>query len=102
MNRVQAVFVNSDSEQILTDFYAEFTGEPTDYAAIIKEKKRFILEDMLFAEVGRLVDLLIPITARHWRYRDFSRDELREALIELLSCFSVYRTYARAQTGYIT
>jgi (1->4)-alpha-D-glucan 1-alpha-D-glucosylmutase len=102
MNRVQAVFVNSDSEQILTDFYGEFTGEPTDYAAIVKEKKQFILEDMLCAEVGRLVDLLIPITANHWRYRDFSRDELREALIELLSCFSVYRTYARAQNRYIT
>ncbi|PSF37348.1 malto-oligosyltrehalose synthase [Aphanothece hegewaldii CCALA 016] len=102
MNRAQGVLIDPDSEEILTKFYAEFTGEPTDYEAIVLEKKRFILQDMLCAEVGRLIDLLIPITARHWRYRDFARDELREALIELVSCFSVYRTYARANTHYIT
>lgn len=102
MNRAQGVLIDPDSEETLTKFYAEFTGEPTDYEAIILEKKRFILREMLCAEVGRLIDLLIPITARHWRYRDFARDELREALIELVSCFSVYRTYARAETGYIT
>jgi (1->4)-alpha-D-glucan 1-alpha-D-glucosylmutase len=102
MNRAQGVLIDPDSEESLTKFYADFTGEPTDYEAIVLEKKRFILRDMLCAEVGRLIDLLIPITARHWRYRDFARDELREALIELVSCFSVYRTYARAETGYIT
>jgi (1->4)-alpha-D-glucan 1-alpha-D-glucosylmutase len=102
MDRAHKVLVNPDSEVTLTEFYAEFTGEPTDYEAIVFAKKRSILREMLGAEVGRLVDLLIPITARHWRYRDFTRDELKEALIELVTCFPVYRTYVRAEAGYIT
>src|SRR5690606_5302062 len=43
----------------------------------------------------RLTSLLEEICARHRRYRDYTRQELREALAETIACFPVYRTYVR-------
>jgi (1->4)-alpha-D-glucan 1-alpha-D-glucosylmutase len=96
LNVVNGVLVDSRAEKPLTDFYAEFTGEPINFARIVCDKKRAVLEDSFIAEVNVLVELLVQISARYWRYRDFTRMEFREALIETAGCLPVYRTYITA------
>ena len=44
LNQVNGLFIDSDSEKVLTDFYSEFTGEPVDFGKIAQEKKRLVLE----------------------------------------------------------
>jgi (1->4)-alpha-D-glucan 1-alpha-D-glucosylmutase len=102
MNRVGGLFVDPRGEEPLTRFYAEFTGERSGYAALVHEKKLQVLRDVLGSDVNRLTSVLQAVCERHRRHRDYTRNELHHALRELVACFPVYRTYARAPDGPLT
>ncbi len=102
LNRVNGLFVDPAGEEPLTRFYTEFTGEPTDFSALVREKKRLVLRESLAAEVRRLVRLLAPLAARDERCRNVSRETLTEALRECVACFPVYRTYVRPAAGQVS
>jgi len=102
MNRVAGLFVDPDAEQLLTDFYGDFTLEPTSYIAVLREKKQLILQRTFGAELDRLANLLSNICERHRRHRDYARSELLDAIRELVVAFPVYRSYVRPETGEIT
>ncbi|MBI3879629.1 MAG: malto-oligosyltrehalose synthase [Verrucomicrobia bacterium] len=102
LNRVGGLFISTAGEKPLTDFYAEFTREPTSYPAVAHEKKRRVLRELFASEVHRLTTLLLQLADRHWQLHDFTSDELREALCEVAACFGVYRTYAQAETRVVT
>jgi (1->4)-alpha-D-glucan 1-alpha-D-glucosylmutase len=97
LNLLGGLFVDPSGENPLTNFYAEFTGEQTDYRTIAREKKHQVLHELLASDVNRLTDLVVRICERHRRYRDYTRWEINEAIRELIACFPVYRTYVRAQ-----
>ena len=96
------LFVDPAAEAALTEFYGEFTGEPTDFAALVHDKKHFVLREVLASDLNRLTALLVDICERHRRHRDYTRHELHEALRELIACFPIYRTYVRAEAGVIS
>jgi (1->4)-alpha-D-glucan 1-alpha-D-glucosylmutase len=100
--RVNSLFVDPAAEASLTHFYGEFTGEPTDFAALVRDKKQFVLREILASDLNRLTALLVDICERHRRHRDYTRHELHEALRELIASFPVYRTYVRAEAGVIS
>jgi (1->4)-alpha-D-glucan 1-alpha-D-glucosylmutase len=100
LNQVNGLFIDSASEQILTDFYSEFTGEPADFAKMIQEKKRVVLETLFTTEIDRLVELLVQIAVRHSVRKRNAREEWREALVEFAASFPVYRTYVRAAENF--
>jgi (1->4)-alpha-D-glucan 1-alpha-D-glucosylmutase len=102
LNRVAGLFVDPAGESPLTTFYAEFTGEPTEYSRVVREKKTFVLREVLGSDVNRLTDLLLDICERHRRHRDYSRHQLTEALRELIAWFPVYRTYVRPGADVVT
>jgi (1->4)-alpha-D-glucan 1-alpha-D-glucosylmutase len=99
MNRVNGLFVDPRGETPLTDFYAEFTGETAEFATVRREKKLLALKELFVPEINRLSELLVEIAAAHVRFRNRTREELRDAMIELAACLPVYRTYVRAQDG---
>jgi len=101
LNEVNGLFVQSENEKALTDFYSEFTGEPADTGGSVRGMKTTVLQTLFVTEVGRLADLLVRITARYAHQR-FSREQLREALTELAASFPVYRTYVRADENFIS
>jgi (1->4)-alpha-D-glucan 1-alpha-D-glucosylmutase len=100
--RVNNLFVDPAAETALSQFYGEFTGEPTDFAAIVSDKKHFVLREILGSDLNRLTALFVDICERHRRHRDYTRHELHEALREVTACFPVYRTYVRAEAGVVT
>jgi (1->4)-alpha-D-glucan 1-alpha-D-glucosylmutase len=100
--RVSNLFVDPAGETPLTDLYAEFTGEPTDFAAVVREKKHLILREILGSDLNRLTALFINICERNRRHRDYTRHELHEVLREVMACFPVYRTYVRAEAGEVS
>jgi (1->4)-alpha-D-glucan 1-alpha-D-glucosylmutase len=99
MNRVNGLFVDARGEKPLTDFYAGFTGETSDYAPLRREKKRRALLELFAPELGRLGELLSQIAADQVRLGKHDGEELREAMVELAASFPVYRTYVRPQDG---
>jgi (1->4)-alpha-D-glucan 1-alpha-D-glucosylmutase len=96
-SRLSALFVDPEGEQPLTDFYAEFTGEPTDFGYLVRKKKLWVLDTMFGADQSRLAELFAQLCERHRRYRDYTRRELRLVLRETIACLSVYRTYVRGR-----
>jgi (1->4)-alpha-D-glucan 1-alpha-D-glucosylmutase len=88
LQQVMGLFVDPAGEQALTDVW----GGPS-YAEVVDTSKRLVLEQVLVAEVDRLVSLAVPALADF----DVTRHGLREALVELLAAFDVYRAYVPPQ-----
>lgn len=95
LNVLLGVFLAPAGELPLTRFYAEFTGEPTDFAALLREKKRLVLRERLAAEVSRLARLLEELRPADAAACAWTREQLRAAIIEVAACFPVYRSYLR-------
>ena len=91
--RVGGLLVDPDADGPLTSLYAQLTGEPEDFAPVVDEAKRFVVERGLHAEVARLVEVAAAICHEHFALRDHTRRGLREALVELLVAVPVYRAY---------
>lgn len=101
MNSVTGLFVDSRKEKRITDFYREFTGIAVDYRSMVREKKYLILNELLDSDVNRLTDLMVRICEHNRRFRDFTRYEIREAILEIIASLPVYRTYIRAHLGQV-
>jgi len=93
LQRIGGALVDPAGEAPLTELYTRLTGEPGDFAAVVGEAKRFVVEHGLQAEVARLVEVAAAICHDHLALRDHTRRGLREALVELLTAMPVYRAY---------
>lgn len=102
LNLVSQVMLDPTGERPLTELYREFTGQPTDYRAIMREKRHLVLKRMFPAEVDRLMASLRQVCETNRRFRDYTPNELRSVLRETIACFPVYRTYARAGGGVLS
>ncbi len=94
LNHVQRVFTDPAGAQPLLDLYTSLTGMPTQFETVVEDSKRLVAGGVLAAEVSRLVDLLQAVAGESPATRDTSRRWLREALVEVLVAFDVYRAYA--------
>jgi (1->4)-alpha-D-glucan 1-alpha-D-glucosylmutase len=82
----------------LTATYYDFTGHPVNFAAVVREKKRSIVESTFSADVERLAAAALELARTDWRTRDLSPRHLREALVRVTVAVGVYRTYRTAAT----
>lgn len=101
LNVVGGLFIDPAGEAPLTDFYEEFTGEASDYDAVVREKKHQVMLELLAGDLNRLTELMIQICERSRHYRDYTRFEVNEALRQLIACLPVYRSYVRPETGQV-
>jgi (1->4)-alpha-D-glucan 1-alpha-D-glucosylmutase len=93
MNRVLHLLVDPAGERPLTDLWTSVTGDPSSYEEVVARTKRLVLTDVLSAEVNRLVELGLQVCRTDPSLRDTTRRALREALVEVLAEFDVYRAY---------
>jgi (1->4)-alpha-D-glucan 1-alpha-D-glucosylmutase len=101
LNRVGGLFIDPAGEEPLTRLYHEFTGEPTDFDQIARDKKDLVMREILGSDLSRLTALLVDVCEKHPSYRDYTRHELHEALMALAARLPVYRTYIRESDGKI-
>jgi (1->4)-alpha-D-glucan 1-alpha-D-glucosylmutase len=94
-NLVNGIFVDPGSELLLTRFYHAFIGARIDFGALLYECKKLIVKQALASEVNVLAYQLDRIAEANRHTRDFTLNQLREALTEVIACFPVYRTYVR-------
>ncbi|MFN4087724.1 MAG: malto-oligosyltrehalose synthase [Alphaproteobacteria bacterium] len=96
MNLINGLFVDPAALEPLTETYQRFLGRSIDFHEMVVEAKRQILRNNLSSELNVLVDMAYRIARQSLTTRDYTRQALRDALIELISHFPVYRTYVTA------
>jgi (1->4)-alpha-D-glucan 1-alpha-D-glucosylmutase len=93
LQRVGGLFADPAAAAPLSELLTEFTGESIDFAAVVEAAKREVVENSLYAEVNRLVDLLVAICHDDIALRDHTRRQLSLCVVELLVAFDRYRAY---------
>ncbi|MDX1657696.1 MAG: malto-oligosyltrehalose synthase [Nitriliruptorales bacterium] len=96
-NLVLGLFVDPDAEPVLDELYASWVEDRRRYVDQVDDAKREVLDDLLRAEFGRLVDLLCRVGDDAGVVAD--RSELAATLADVLVSFPVYRTYVRPAHG---
>jgi (1->4)-alpha-D-glucan 1-alpha-D-glucosylmutase len=69
-----------------------------NFAALVREKKRAIVESTFCADHEQLAEAALKIARADWKTRDLSPRQLREALARLIIALPVYRTYRTLNT----
>ncbi len=92
-NLVNGLFVDTAARDKLDHIYTAFIGEQTDFDELLYRCKKHIVEVALASELNVLANQLSRLAQADWRTRDFTLNNLRGALAELVACFPVYRTY---------
>jgi (1->4)-alpha-D-glucan 1-alpha-D-glucosylmutase len=92
------LFVDIDNASQFDKLYSAFTGNTARFADLAYEKKKLIMRVALASEVQVLSSALDRITEHQRRTRDFTLNNLRFALREVIACFPIYRTYVTEQT----
>jgi (1->4)-alpha-D-glucan 1-alpha-D-glucosylmutase len=86
----------------LGEHYTAFTGDDTAFPVVAHDKKLAVTQEALGSDVNRLASLFVDICECNRDQRDFTRAEIRRAIREVASCFSVYRTYVVPERDEIT
>ncbi|HEY1744969.1 MAG TPA: malto-oligosyltrehalose synthase [Granulicella sp.] len=102
LNAAMNVLVKPEGLRDLGRYYAKFTGESTDFATIVHDKKIAVAQEALGSDVNRLTNIFVDVCESHREQRDFTRAEIRRSIREVAACFSVYRTYVMPDREEIT
>jgi (1->4)-alpha-D-glucan 1-alpha-D-glucosylmutase len=96
--KVNRLWMDDRRIDAFTGTYADFTGHTVNFAALVREKKREVVESTFSADLDRLSAAALEIARADWRTRDLSPRQLREALASVTTALGVYRTYRTAGT----
>ena len=95
LNWANGVFVSPAGAKRLAGIYSGFTAREAEFADILYEKKKLVMNSLLRVEMRSLGRQLVELAGKDRYARDIPRSELTEALIETTACMDVYRTYVR-------
>jgi (1->4)-alpha-D-glucan 1-alpha-D-glucosylmutase len=94
LNVLNGFFIDPSAALAIASIHAEFTGDRLPFADVLYESKRLILRASLASDLNTLARQLYRVSQNDRAHRDFTLNELREAIRETIACFPVYRTYA--------
>jgi (1->4)-alpha-D-glucan 1-alpha-D-glucosylmutase len=94
MNVVNGLFVDGTARSRFDRLYAAFIGERLDFDPVARAAKTLIIVHSLASDLNVLATLLSRIAKRARDTCDFTLNSIRRALVEIVACFPVYRTYA--------
>ncbi len=98
--RANNLFVEPLNERALTRAYEAFTGEALPpFRELVREMKALVIDQLLAADLTRLVTLLREVCEHHLDYRDYANEELSRAMRAIVIGMPVYRTYVRPGEG---
>lgn len=95
LNYVNGLFVDASHKEALRRLYRRFTGWTEEYRDLVYNSKRLILQVSMSSELNILARQLDRVSEQHRWSRDFTLENLRDTLREVVTCFPVYRTYIR-------
>jgi (1->4)-alpha-D-glucan 1-alpha-D-glucosylmutase len=95
LNHANGIFVNPEGARQIEEIYSAFIGRKQDFADILYQKKKLVMNTLLGVEMRTLGRQLAELAAQDRYARELDRDDLIDALIEVTACLRVYRTYIR-------
>jgi (1->4)-alpha-D-glucan 1-alpha-D-glucosylmutase len=98
LNQLNGLFVDSKNAGIFDHIYQDFTGRAQHADEVIYSNKHEVLRRSFQPEIESLARLLQTIALQEREGQDFTIGELKEGLIELVTCFPIYRTYVTEKT----
>lgn len=96
LSKVNRLWMDENKADAITSIYADFTGHPVNYPALVREKKGEIIATHFTSDLERLTTLAVNIAQTRWATHDLSRVQLRRAIALLIVSLPVYRTYLTA------
>jgi (1->4)-alpha-D-glucan 1-alpha-D-glucosylmutase len=95
LNALNGLFIDPTAAEAIDAAYAEFTGDREPFPEVVYNAKRLITRASMSSEVNMLARRLNRVSEHDRRSRDFTLNNLRVGLREVVSCFPIYRTYIR-------
>ncbi|MBZ5495341.1 MAG: malto-oligosyltrehalose synthase [Acidobacteriia bacterium] len=94
LNLLNGVFVDRARRRTFVHLYQKFTGWSGPYESMVFEhSKKLIMQVSMSSELNVLARMLDRVSEQHRWSRDFTLENLRDALRDVVSCFPIYRTY---------
>ncbi|MGQ0734270.1 MAG: malto-oligosyltrehalose synthase [Acidobacteriota bacterium] len=93
LNLVGGLFIDGRQARLLRRVYGQITGRQETFAEVAYWSKRTIMLTAMASELNVLAHALNRLSERDRRSRDFTLDNCRKVLREVVACFPVYRTY---------
>ncbi len=95
-NLVNGLFVDQSNSKRFERIYDNFIGDEIDYDKLAYRCRKLIIRVALASELNVLADQLTRIALSKRHTCDFTLNNLRDALTEVVASFPVYRTYVSA------
>ncbi|MBV9481698.1 MAG: malto-oligosyltrehalose synthase [Acidobacteria bacterium] len=92
-NLVNGLFVDPTTATRMDRIYRSFVGSTETFDNLVYNSKRLIVKISLASELNVLANALSRIALANRHTCDFTLNNLRSALAEIIACFPVYRTY---------
>jgi (1->4)-alpha-D-glucan 1-alpha-D-glucosylmutase len=93
LNVCNGLMMHPDGLKELATVYQDFVSERVEFEPLARSMKLNVEREALGSDVNRLTSLFVEVCENHRDHRDHTRAEIRRAIREIASCFSVYRTY---------
>jgi (1->4)-alpha-D-glucan 1-alpha-D-glucosylmutase len=93
LNALNGIFVETKNAKAFEDIYARFIKSKINLQDIVYEKKKLIMQVAMSSEINTLGRHLNTISEKNRHTRDFTLNNLTDALIDVIAFFPVYRTY---------
>ncbi|HPJ36175.1 MAG TPA: malto-oligosyltrehalose synthase [Spirochaetota bacterium] len=98
MNILNSIFCKTENEKAFSRIYSDFTKHEFIYEEFVAEKKRLIIDKHMTGDIDNLAVLLKQFSGNDRYGRDITLYGLRNALVELIAFFPVYRTYIDSES----
>jgi (1->4)-alpha-D-glucan 1-alpha-D-glucosylmutase len=93
LNSVNGLFVKVDHVRAMDRIYDRFIKTAMSYPNVVYESKKLIMQFAMSSEIRTLGHYIDRLSETDWHTRDFTRNSLTAALVEVIAFFPVYRTY---------
>jgi (1->4)-alpha-D-glucan 1-alpha-D-glucosylmutase len=93
LNPLNGIFVDTENSKAFDVLYSRFIGDKTNYQDLLYEKKKLIMLALMSGEINALGHFLNEISEKNRHTRDFTLNNLRAAIMDVIACFPIYRTY---------
>ncbi len=97
MNLVNGVFVDANAENAFDRLYRQFARISGTFEQFANRAKKDIIRTSLASELEVLATMLDRLAKLDRRSNDYTFNVLRDALVETVAAFPVYRTYVTSE-----
>ncbi len=97
-NYVNEIFIRTENQRIFTGIYHDFINHVKNYEELLLEKKRTVCSEYMAGEVDYLVHLFYIATRDQSRLAEQSPEKIKDAIVEIIAAFKVYRTYVSGES----